>query len=49
MGRAAGWASYTLYVEAVFVEEGKDCSFHHTVTMRKEGGVCLAHIKEVEK
>mgnify|MGYP005798912883 FL=1 len=41
--------TYTLYVEAVFVEEGKDCSFHHTVIMRKERVVCLAHIKEVEK
>ena len=29
---------WTLYVEAVFVEEGTDCSFQHEVTMKEMDG-----------
>ena len=33
-----GDGTRTLYVEAVFVEEGTDCSFKHEVTMREADG-----------
>ena len=33
-----GDGTWTLYVEAVLVEAGTDCSFKHTVTMKEENG-----------
>lgn len=30
--------TWTLYVEAIFVEKGSDCYFKHTVTMKEEDG-----------
>ena len=33
-----GDGTWTLYVEAVFVEEGTDCSFQHEVTMKERDG-----------
>lgn len=41
--------TWTLYVEAVFVENGSDCSFQHTVTMKEKDGRLVYIGNDVEE